>query len=295
MKLKLLLIAVLLLSGCSAKFGYNNLDWLVHWFVDDYIDFEGQQKKQFDEKMAVFLDWHRNNELSQYSAHLREMQQQLLAGNVDAEQWAGHLSQLRQHWWRSRDKAAEIMLPLASTLSDAQVEALFDALREKNDERREERAEMSESEQREDRLEDLIEEFETWAGRLSDEQVVMLESFVDSYNSTFTLRMAYRDRIQQAARELMRQRNVLPDFETRLMEMIKNPEQYQGELTAARETNRQQFAVLMAEFTSSMTSYQRDYMVGELQDYIDDFDELAAGSEPYRVVTPPSINAPSRN
>ena len=39
----LLLVSV---TGCSSKFAYNNLDWLVYWYVDDYIEFSDQQEEQ---------------------------------------------------------------------------------------------------------------------------------------------------------------------------------------------------------------------------------------------------------
>ena len=162
MRKVLLLSSVLFLSGCTLQFGYNNIDWLVHWYVDDYVDLDREQREQFDTQMDKFLAWHRDNELPRYRNQLTELQQQVKSGSVSSEQWLDHLTRVRQHWWQSRDEMAELMVPLANTLSDAQVAALFDELKDQNEESREEELAETPEQDREERFERMIERLETW-------------------------------------------------------------------------------------------------------------------------------------
>ena len=41
------LLLTLLLGGCSTTFTYNQLDWLIPWYVDDYVDLSRDQKQEF--------------------------------------------------------------------------------------------------------------------------------------------------------------------------------------------------------------------------------------------------------
>jgi len=64
---------VLLLSGCSTKFVYKNLDWLVYWYVDDFVELSDEQERMVDVKLATWLEWHKNTEIPKYVAHLNEL------------------------------------------------------------------------------------------------------------------------------------------------------------------------------------------------------------------------------
>ncbi len=275
MRLKLLLLGVLLISGCSTKFGYNNIDWLIHWYVDDYVDLDQQQRKQFDTQMDMFLAWHRDTELPLYRSQLVDIQQKVTVGDLDQQQWLGHLDQIRQHYTRSRDEFANLMAPLASTLTDEQVSELFAELKDQDEEDREDELAETPEQDRQDRLERMVERMESWFGQFNGRQIALLESYVDNYESSFMQRMDYRARFQQASALLLEQRNGREDFESELVFMIQNPEQYQGEeLKSLREQRSKQFAALLADINKTLSVAQREHLVEEIQDLIDDVDDL---------------------
>ena len=61
----LLLFCLFLGTACSNKFFYNQLDWLIPWYVDDYVDLTLVQKENLDKQVEMLLQWHRGEELSQ--------------------------------------------------------------------------------------------------------------------------------------------------------------------------------------------------------------------------------------
>ena len=68
-----IVIFALILSACSSQFAYNNLDWLIHWYLDDYIDLNKAQKQSFDGEFEKWMQWHRTEELQKYQQHLQEL------------------------------------------------------------------------------------------------------------------------------------------------------------------------------------------------------------------------------
>ena len=43
-----ILVLVGMTSGCAVKLVYNQLDWLIPWYLSDYLDMNGEQDDFFD-------------------------------------------------------------------------------------------------------------------------------------------------------------------------------------------------------------------------------------------------------
>ncbi len=132
----LALLVLLMLSGCTTKFAYNNAGWLVHWYVDDYIDLNQQQKKQFDQSFEKFITWHRNEELPKYLNWLRSIQYQLNDPSLTEQELLQQIQQANEQIFiftrRLIDKAKPELLALAETLTAQQKKQLLTALNKKN-------------------------------------------------------------------------------------------------------------------------------------------------------------------
>lgn len=72
--LLVILLAVLLLGGCSLRFAYGKLDWLVPWYVRDFVTLNAGQRSDLDRRLAVQLTWHCRTQLADYAAGLRDAQ-----------------------------------------------------------------------------------------------------------------------------------------------------------------------------------------------------------------------------
>ncbi len=54
------------LAGCSNSFVYNQLDWLIPWYLGDYVDLNREQQRAFKDQLRELLRWHRSEELARY-------------------------------------------------------------------------------------------------------------------------------------------------------------------------------------------------------------------------------------
>jgi len=280
MKNKLLLIilsACLFLSGCSSQFAYNNMDWLVHWYLDDYVDLNKDQKKLFDGKMQGWLSWHKKQELALYQQQLQQLKQDINQSHVAPETWLQHFDLGRQHLFRLRDRLTPELLPLVLELTDEQVENLFSELAEQ---REQDVSEYQESMQKqpqarlEKKRKDRESEIKGWIGKLSQQQKQIIADYTPRFRSTFTLWMQYRQEWQRQAQTALQQRQH-QGFEAKFMQLMLQPEtlrsqQYLDDLIY----NRQLQAQFLSELFDSLSHKQKKRLNRELDDLIDDMIEL---------------------
>lgn len=273
-----ILCASLLLSGCSSKWAYNNVDWLLYWYVDDYIDLGKDQKSLLDGKVEQWHKWHRQEELAQYKQQLIDLRARVNQANLSAEQWQLEFAKGSDHWKRFRAEIVPELSVLAVDLSDQQIEQLFDALEKENIEEQEDRDEDSLEERQEDAKERLHKQVKKQIGRLSSEQKIILDGYFGRFESTFDLWLSYRRLVQSKTKELMLNRNNLTDFSNQLSNLLMEPEQLRTqEHEAAIERNSVLFGEMLSEIQTSLSEKQYKHLNGEIDDLIDDINDLIEG------------------
>ena len=58
---------LLAVTACSAtQLIYNRVDILARWYLDDYVSLDRDQRARFGQRLEVFLEWHRREELPSY-------------------------------------------------------------------------------------------------------------------------------------------------------------------------------------------------------------------------------------
>lgn len=274
-KIAIILATLMVLSGCSSKFAYNNLDWLIYWYVDDYIELTDQQEQVFDGKLQQWIRWHRTEELTQYVQHLNTVKQQALGEPLSPEQIASQFDSARNHWERLRDRLSPELASMATSLSDDQVVYLFAALEKENQENEEEREELSDEERQERRIEDITEQVEEMIGRVTDDQEQIIESYSPKFQSTYDYWLSYRREIQQKARELFATRDSNPAFVEQLTDLMLNPQAFRTERhQQIIEQNRLLYATMIAEIHSTLTDKQKRKLSKEISAIIDDLEDL---------------------
>lgn len=279
MKKWFFVVSIFLLSGCSSQFVYNNMDWMIHWYLDDYIDLTKPQKKIFDEKFEVWHGWHRQEELKNYAAQLREIRDIVETGNVDQEKIQHHFDQVRGHWISLRNRISPDLSPMAQTLSQEQVAALFDTLEKENKKREEELDEseqLSDAERAKERLSGLEDNLKEWTGKLSSEQLQIVQAYSPRFESTARHWLQYRRHVQSLARTLFEQKDSNPNFEQDLLNLMSNPESHRhAELVEKNDANNVLYSQMVVEFGATLSQKQKKRLLRKIDGYIEDFEELS--------------------
>lgn len=274
----LVLTALLVITGCSSKLAYNNLDWLVYWYMDDYVELTDRQEAVFDEQLDKWIDWHKSEELDSYLHQLRKMRMQVAGNKLNKSVIAWHLDQASEHIDRLRNELAPPLSAMAATLSDDQVIYLFAAIEKENREREEEHQEEvedSREEWEESAVADIREEFEERVGELNSKQMQIIRARVPYFASTFDNWLAYRRNIQKEARKLFASRHSNDNFEADLTHLLTHPDEYRSDdYLQKRQANREAYLSMSAELAASMTPGQKEHLLNYLDELIDDVEDL---------------------
>jgi len=176
------LLLVLMLAACSTGFVYNRLDWLIPLYLNRYVDLDREQKGWFKVELAPLLDWHRHEELPRYLAFIDRIEQDSANELVPAD-IAAWIDEATLAWFRVEARGLDLLLALGEQLSDDQIEAFQDKLRERQTEYEEKYLTRSDARYLRESTAALRRNLQRFLGRLDKAQ---------------------NQRVQQAAKELQR-------------------------------------------------------------------------------------------
>lgn len=269
-------VAVTLLVGCSlVQLAYNNLDWLIPWYVDDYITLRGPQERLLDELVRKELGWHRTTQLPQYAAWLEELSQDVASGFTDAR--------LTQHLDRFEEFRKALMLETAThtaallaTVSQAQVVELFDNFETYNRRFYEKYIGESQEELQRRRIDRMEGIFADWLGPLTARQRAALEHWSRQRGSIAPEILAYRQRWQARLGELLLYRTDEPRFTRDMQLLFVNPHLYSPPTyLEKRERNIMLGKELFLAIMDEATPAQRARLRQKLEKYARDFIQLS--------------------
>lgn len=164
------LIALFLVSACSSTtYVYNRLDFLLPWYMDDYVDLTAEQEAYLDELLVPFLAWHRAQELPVYLIALDNIEDGLNQP-LTAEIIGTIVTDFEAAWLRLQGEGLTQLLDLGARLSDEQIATFLEALWEQQREFEEEYLERTEAEFYEDNYDNTLDTLQDYIGRLSDVQ-----------------------------------------------------------------------------------------------------------------------------
>lgn len=167
-------LLVALLGACSNTFIYNQLDWLIPWYVDDYVDLTRDQRQSLKARVRVLLDWHRSEELASYLQILdrveADLSQPVTGGQV--EQWANLMVAAYE---RIEAQMLPVAFELGADLNEEQMAEFIGKLEEGQEELEEEYLERSDEEYVEEVREYFTENLGDFLGRLTREQLDVID------------------------------------------------------------------------------------------------------------------------
>jgi chromosome segregation ATPase len=259
-----------MLVGCSTKFVYRNADWLIYWYVDDYISLTDEQEARFDEYLQLWLSWHKSEELDKYITQLNHIKADIESGNISVERLEQHQTILRAHWHRVRDKIAPDLADIAPMFNQVQLDNFFSKLAEYESKSKQKRQKLSEKNQRKRWLNEHEDNLTRWIGDLNDKQEKLIVDLYDNQLSTAQLRAEFRNSYQSQLKVLFTQASEEKQLKTRLLKLLVEPESFKGAELIRRDSYngllRRQFVV---DVYQSLTAKQLQHLNEELDELIE--------------------------
>jgi hypothetical protein len=275
MKITLLLLALSLLSGCSAlRMAYDNADTYIRWRAGHYLDLSGDAADDLDERIDAFLAWHRAKALPEY-AKLSEEAAQRLGDGLSRQDVVWGYDTVRAHAARSTKEAAQHIAPLLDKLNEEQVRHLESAFREDNRKFARENLRGSEKERRKRRAERVADRLEDWVGRLSEAQQQRVREFSERAPLTAEMRDRDRRRLQAEVTAIVRGRTA----SERLPELAAQWERGRDPAFAsANQAAREEMFALLLDLDRMLSPEQRARAQANFRRYSEDFAVLSGRS-----------------
>lgn len=270
-----LLVCALVLSGCAVRFVYNQLDWLVPWYLNDYMELDGPQKELFKQRLDAYLTWHRREQLPQYADFLEQVAQRAEKGmsHDDIALIQARTEQLAQ---AMIDRLKPDMMELFAMANDEQVASLFRKFEEDNAKYLKENVQASASKQRRQRQREVINYAERWTGALDEPQ----RKLIAEWSVQFELmhKEFYDTQLlwQQEFRRILQLRGDRAAYEQAFTQLLDTPEFGRSEELQRKLAKNQALLIdLYLALEKSLSTNQRKHMVKKLRDYAADFRELS--------------------
>jgi hypothetical protein len=272
-----IILALLCCSGCSmVTLGYNQADWILRYWINDYTSFSTSQKAQIHLEVDNYLRWHRKNALPGYIAFLQDVD---AAVNRETGMTVADVMRLRTESGRLYQLTMEPTIrPAAhilSTLDSDQITELAYTFAERDRKQREKMLEGSEQEMLNARAERHVDLVKSMVGSLSSAQEKAITAM--SLRIPFASRAFIEQREARQARliALLREKAGEDKIAALLRQWLISPESFrtpqQQQAIAAYEDAMNEMTVRIA---ATLTTRQKHHLSDEIASYIDDFRKL---------------------
>ncbi|EGA64222.1 DUF6279 family lipoprotein [Vibrio brasiliensis] len=266
-KLAILFAVCLALAGCSSKFVYNNMDWLLLEYLDDYVELNDEQEELVSQKIAVLSEWHRQEEIPNYVEHLDELMA-IEPGTFTLQQLESQQLKFQQHSQRLVSRVAPELYSIARELSDDQVEQLMNSIRVRHTKYKKKYQPLSEPQVKQRYRERIEENLETWIGSLTNQQQTLLDDWVGELYVTSHDWIDHQTKMRIEMNALLTNRLDINKFQPEFNNLMFNPNSfYAPELEQKIDHNKQVANQYLVKVINSMTNKQTEHYREELLDW----------------------------
>ena len=260
------------LTACSRiALVYDNLDWLIPWRLDSYLNLDREQRTWLEPRLQAHLQWHCSRELPRYLDWLQRTRTLLEQAEPSPAALDARLDEIDAALARIGHEITPTAIALLQNLDDEQVAELFAELEQKNREAREKFLEPPLATQIEERQQRLQVRLRPWLGRLNEQQQIHLEQWATGLSGHSRLWLDNRERWQAQLRAALEERDS-PAFAACLSHLLQEPQAYYGDsYREAYEQARQATAALFSQLLASADAQQRRRLTQRLDALHDDF------------------------
>ncbi|KUJ71494.1 hypothetical protein AVO41_08195 [Thiomicrospira sp. WB1] len=255
---------------------YNQLDWLLPWYIDDYVSIETHQQDQLDHRIERLITWHRTQQLPLYASLVKKLNHQI-HDPTSPEQIESLLNELDALIDAIYLGIGEHLAPLLTTLSHEQKDDFIQNLTQRNIDYGEEYVNIGEAAARSMGAEKMTEMYDEWLGDVTQDQEAMIEDFTQSTDWMSPELLRAKQQWTEAMASTLKTLN--SDQDQQLVALFDDRKRFWTQrLNQQFESNRSLLAQHLALIVASLTPEQQAHLSSRLGEYRSDFLALAKQS-----------------
>ncbi|MEN8178211.1 MAG: DUF6279 family lipoprotein [Pseudomonadota bacterium] len=281
--LRLLFIVLLsvLAAGCSrVQFAYHQLDWLIPYYVDNYIELDGSQDSYLEAEVENLLRWHCSAHLKPYADLIRGANQEFQQGTMDALKLQFAVNRIDDYWKEIKRQASPAISRLFLTSEQSQLDDFLSGLRENNREWLTEFQAQTDEELREDYQARMTDELERWFGPLTAPQQQRIVEWSWKFKPLGIHGLQARQQWQARLRALLDRRAEEAAFFTGIEALFVDPDRGRPAQYLSKLVHNESATVeMLVDVGGQVNAQQRKHLDRMAGSVADDFDQLACAGE----------------
>ena len=270
-----LLIFTLALGACSrVGLAYRNLDVIIPWTLNDYLDMNSEQKGWFNQRLKQHLSWHCSTQLPGYLDWLDRLQHMVDNNQVDDAALQVRTQEAKQAIAQTAREITPSAVQLLQGLDDQQVKEMNNAFAKDQRERQEQYLKPTLQEQIKQRSERMNKRLTAWLGQLSAQQQQRVEQWSADLGEQNQQWIANRAQWQAQFSAAVEQRQA-GDFPQRIEQLLVNRESlWTADYRQAYAATEQAARSLLVDLMDQSTVEQRQRLLKKIDGVRSDFEAL---------------------
>lgn len=270
-----------LLSACSMpRLGYQNLDRLVRWKIDDYVSLNRDQKRWFAAEVQAQHAWHCHKDLPRYRPLLVALRDELLSERPDPNRVHAQLPLWKSEVDRTLERLAPSAAEFLGQLEALQVSSLFSKLDERQQELHEEYVAPDAQSQITERSERMQKRLKHWLGQLNSEQIILVDQWADQPAGRNALWVANRQHWQQALQDKIDQHDAA-ELPSQLTTLFTEPQRFWLEpYREQRPAAERQMIQMVTDVMVAADAKQKSRMQRRIDGLLGDLDSVRCPALP---------------
>ena len=274
-RIALLMALLLTVTACSrVGLAYRNLDLIIPWTLNDYLDINGEQKDWFNDRLNEHLNWHCTTQLPGYLDWLDRLKNMVQTNQVTDQALQQRTREAKAAIAETAREITPSAIELLQGLNDDQVADMDAAFVKDQRKRQQQYLKPTLQQQIQERSERMEKRLNDWLGPLSETQRQRVQAWSRALGDQNQQWIANRAHWQNQFSEAVAQRHS-PDFPKRIEQLLVDRESlwtpaYRQAFDKTEAQARSLLVVVMAD--SSPT--QRELLLRKIDRVKKDFSAL---------------------
>jgi len=280
-KLIFVVALLLLLSGCGIiSIGYNYADAYLRYSINSYTSFNDAQKETIKQEVNLFMLWHRNRMLPEYTRFLQAVQHTAQSGAaLKKEDVARFRNEARALYVKTLQPAVRPAAKLLSGIDAAQIQELEKSFAKENKKQKDKELGGEQGERLRKRAERTVDFLENLVGGFNDKQLEQIREMSHKLPFATGIYIGQREHNQARLIELLNSHAEEGEIAAFLNSWLLTPEA----ITSPEERSTMHgFEIASDEMIVSvyqmLTDRQKKTLLKNIQKYIDTMQDLASRS-----------------
>lgn len=277
-KLIFVVALLLLLSGCGIiSIGYNYADAYLRYSINSYTSFNDTQKETIKQEVNLFMLWHRNKMLPEYTRFLQAVQHTAQSGAaLKKEDVARFRNEARALYAKTLQPAVRPAAKLLGGIDAAQIQELEKSFAKENKKQKDKELGGEQGERLRKRAERTVDFLENLVGGFNDKQLEQIREMSHKLPFATGIYISQREHNQARLIELLNNHAEEGEIAAFLNSWLLTPEA----ITSPEErSTMHRFETASDEMIVSvyqmLTDRQKKTLLKNIMKYIDTLQELA--------------------